>query len=210
MARTPKPSGKKLPDKGKAQGRAAVEHRPERKRFLIVCEGEQTEPNYFKAFRVNAVVEVVGAGMVTTSLVAEAERLANQADNNNRYDQVWVVFDKDSCSNQDFNRAIEDAHKLGFFVAYSNEAFELWYVLHFNYMDSALHRSQYIEILTQHLWRTYQKNDPLLYETLLARQETALRNAKKLLETYQPHNPATDNPCTTVHLLVDELNRHSR
>jgi len=25
-----------------------------RKRFLIVCEGKQTEPNYFRAFRANA------------------------------------------------------------------------------------------------------------------------------------------------------------
>lgn len=34
MARAPKPGGKNLPDKGKSQGRAAIESRATHKRFL--------------------------------------------------------------------------------------------------------------------------------------------------------------------------------
>jgi hypothetical protein len=33
----------------------------------------------------------------------------------------------------------------------------------------------------------------------------AIRNAANLLKSYDPHNPAKDNPCTTVHILVQEL-----
>ena len=41
--------------------------------FLIVCEGECTEPDYFKAFRMTtATIKVVGQAMNTTSLVAKA------------------------------------------------------------------------------------------------------------------------------------------
>lgn len=41
----------------------------------------------------------------------------------------WIVFDKDDY--QDFDEAIEFAGKNGFEVAYSNQAFELWFLLHF-------------------------------------------------------------------------------
>jgi len=41
--------------------------------FLIVCEGERTEPDYFKAFRMTtATVKAVGQAMNTISLVNKA------------------------------------------------------------------------------------------------------------------------------------------
>jgi hypothetical protein len=38
-------------------------------------------------------------------------------------------------------------------------------------------------------------------------QPIAIRNAQRLLAGYNPINPQKDNPLTTVHLLVNELNR---
>jgi hypothetical protein len=46
-----------------------------------------------------------------------------------------------------------------------------------------------------------------MYELLRPHQPIALRNAQKLLDEYQPANPAHDDPSTNVHLLVHELNR---
>ena len=44
-----------------------------KKSFLIVCEGENTEPEYFNAFRLtSATVKAVGKGLGTISLVKEA------------------------------------------------------------------------------------------------------------------------------------------
>lgn len=57
------------------------------------------------------------------------------------------------------------------------------------------------------LGHPYAKNSGALYDELLARQPEAIRNAERLLVQYQPPNPAADNPSTTVHLLVNELNR---
>ncbi len=82
MARRPKPSGRRLPDKGQPQKRRLVGIRDLRPRFLIVCEGEKTEPNYFKSFRVNAVVEVKGTGRSTLDLVEYTRRLRNEARKN--------------------------------------------------------------------------------------------------------------------------------
>jgi len=50
-----------------------------------------------------------------------------------------------------------------------------------------------------------------MYDRLLTRQPDAIRNAQTLLDSYGPaHNPEKDNPCTTVHLLVQELNQYAR
>ncbi len=44
-----------------------------RQRFLIVCEGEKTEPNYFNSFRVpGVVIDVRGIGENTVRLVERA------------------------------------------------------------------------------------------------------------------------------------------
>lgn len=187
---------------------------PERQRFLIICEGEKTEPLYFRAFHLPGLVEVeaIGTGMNTLSLIAEAIRLreANKRAVQEQgpayaYDQFWCVFDRDSFPGDAFNNAIHQAREAGFQVAYTNEAFELWYLLHFDYHDHADNRDNYQGRLTTKLGRPYRKSDATIYEILAPRQETALRNAARLRATYDPHNPQRDNPCTTVHELVSEL-----
>ena len=60
-----------------------------------------------------------------------------------------------------------------------------------------------------YLKREYKKNDPFIYQELLERQGDAIRNARRLLAEYNPPNPAQDNPSTTVHLLVEALNRYA-
>ncbi|MBD1807244.1 RloB domain-containing protein [Microcoleus sp. FACHB-SPT15] len=182
-----------------------VNTREVRQRFLIVCEGEKTEPNYFEGFRVSKVVEidVQGLGENPSKLVQSAKELKKQDD----YDQVWCVFDRDSWTVEDFNNAIKNATAQGFKVAYSNEAFELWYVLHFEFIDTGIPRKDYLRKLTSLLGRTYQKNSEAIYDELFEKQSIAIRNAENLLKQYDPHNPVRDNPSTTVHLLVLELNR---
>jgi len=45
---------------------------------------------------------------------------------------------------------------------------------------------------------------------LLKRQQTAITNARRLLALYDPWRPAEHDPSTTVHQLVEELNKHRR
>lgn len=92
-------------------------------------------------------------------------------------------------------------------MAYSNEAFELWYVLHFEYLNSGITRQQYITKLNRLLGRQYAKNDLEMYQLIFLLQKDAIRNADRLLQEYPTPNPACDNPSTTVHLLVQQLNR---
>ena len=68
-----------------------------KKSFLIVCEGINTEPEYFKAFRLtSARVKAIGEGLSTTRLVEEAIIIKEMEERKNHvFDQYWVVFDKD-------------------------------------------------------------------------------------------------------------------
>lgn len=201
--------------------------RPQRKRFLILCEGAKTEPNYFYGFRLRReIAEIEGVGRNTLSLVEEAIRKRDEfLAQGIEFDQTWCVFDRDSFGAQLFNEAIRRARAAGMHVAYSNEAFELWYLLHFDFHTSALSRAQYGGMLTQRLGSDYRKNREDIYQVLLPRQGDAIRNARRLLQEYHDPNgaeiesetgclkefrglnPEADNPSTTVHCLVEELNR---
>jgi len=177
--------------------------RKPKQRFLIVCEGEKTEPNYFRYFRVpKEVIDVKGVGENPSKLVNSAKEYAESED----YDQVWCVFDRDDWPKQDFNNAIRNAQDQGFKVAYSNEAFELWYVLHFEFLNTGIPRKDYMKKLDKHLGYKYQKNSESIYEELLDKQENAIKNAQRLINHYQPVNPVDDNPSTTVYKLVEALN----
>lgn len=180
-------------------------------KILIFCEGEKTEPNYFRSFKVlpSITVEIFGTGANTNSLVNEAIKKSQ----NDIYDEVWCVFDRDSFPKQNFNEAFHLAKNNNIKIAYSNESFELWYILHFEYFNSGNPRNEYIKKLNHYLSELtksknykYEKSSDSMYDLLLDKQSIAIRNAKKLLKSYEVENPEKNKPSTTVHLLVERLN----
>ena len=65
--------------------------------FLIVCEGERTEPNYFKALikdRYSDIREVTieGKGQGTVSLIKETIAIRDKS--NKEFDRVWLFLIK--------------------------------------------------------------------------------------------------------------------
>ena len=203
----------------KASRRRKENTREKRVRFLIVCEGTKTEPHYFEALintHSSAVREVMieGEGRATVALVDRAQEIKVELERKNAmtFDRVWVVFDKDDF--EDFNEAIEKARRLGFHSAWTNEAFELWYYLHFEYLDAGIGRSAYIAKL-EAAFRSrmgddkfkYDKGSPGIYMLLneYGSEEKAKRFAEKLRSLHKGTNYATHKPCTMVDKLVDEL-----
>lgn len=182
-----------------------------RRRVLIVCEDEKSSRDYFQSFDPSrSEVVAVGTGMNTLSLVEEAIALRNRAQRDDAsYASVWCVFDRDSFPVQSYQQAFERAHYEGLRVAWANEAFELWYLLHFNYLDSALSRDRYAEKLAPLLGIAYKKADASMYAHLETRQPMALRNAHRLERHWADlgvNNPERHNPSTGVHKLVEHLN----
>lgn len=122
------------------------------------------------------------------------------------FQQAWSVFDRDSFSIKRVQAALELARQARIRVAFTNEAFELWPLLHFSYCDAGLSRSQYADKLSRYLPTPYKKNDPALYTHLLPHLPAALKHADRLTAL----RPALANPSTTVHWLVRELLQRAR
>ena len=124
------------------------------------------------------------------------------------YDQCWVVFDKDDFSDGDFNAAIQMAQTNGFHVAYSNQAFEYWFLLHFNLYQGSIHRSRYGEMLSHLLGFKYGKtkgDSVRVFNVIYPKTRMAIDNAQKILESFDGSNPAKEESSTTVHQLVEQL-----
>jgi hypothetical protein len=199
--------------------------RAKRRFFLIVCEGEKTEPNYFESLKDNlprGVLDVcdfriVGTGHNTKSLVKKAKQLRTdiEKDTNRRIDKLWVVFDRDSFTPDSFNSAIQEClKKQDIGCAWTNEAFELWYLLHFNYYNTGISRGQYQKKIEESFQSkglrdyVYQKNSTEMYKILnqYGSLKDAVKNAKNLEKLYAGQSDfANQNPCTMVHKLVEEL-----
>lgn len=204
----------------KAAKKRKVATRDKIVRFLVVCEGERTEPNYFKGLvkdRYSEVrsEEIVGEGRSTCALVKKTGEIRQRLEHQRqlKFDRVWVVFDKDDFN--DFNEAIALAERKGYGAAWSNEAFELWYLLHFIYLDAAISRADYIAKLEAEIRRfegykdfKYRKNDEGIYALLqkIGNDELAKERAQKLRRFFEhTFDYKSHKPCTTVDLLVEEL-----
>lgn len=190
-------------------------------RILIVTEGEKTEPNYFRNFSIRHntmfVYEVTceGTGENTLKVVEKAIELRDSQ--MVPYDSVWAVFDKDSFPPQNFNAAISKAYVNGINVAWSNEAFELWYLYHFQHRVTAMNRDDYKAAISKAVNNTgrwkgkkaykYKKNDECNFEimTKYGDIEQAIRNAQHQHNSFTDSRYATHNPCTTVYKLVLQL-----
>ncbi len=176
-----------------------------KRRVLIVCEGARTEPDYFRSFKVFKNCNVVGSGSNTISVVKRALQLMSKE----KYAEAWCVFDRDSFPKANIKKALALATQNNIKVAFSNESFELWYVLHYEYLDTKITRRDYCSKLTRILKTEYQKNNPGMYRILQANQLQAIQNAKRLEKSVLlPGYCSVDAyPYTTVYKLVERLNK---
>lgn len=191
--------------------------------ILIVCEGTETEPKYFAAFRkfnrgtVVYNLEIEGRGENTIQVVDRAIELRDKNKGTEReYDRVWAVFDKDDFD-KNFNKAINKAESNNISCAWSNEAFELWYLYHFLNRITAMSRDEYKKSISKAVNRSplykskepyeYKKNDEQNYEIMnkYGSQKEAINNAMSQSLYYSDKCYAKHNPCTMVYKLVLQL-----
>jgi hypothetical protein len=133
-------------------------------------------------------------------------------------DQVWCIFDVDDFyknSKKELIKAIRNALKNNIKIAYLNECFELWILLHFLKPTSAISRGKNIEEKIQNEFKKHKlgkfKKNQKVFDILLQFQNAAVKNAKSILHKYNDINwdeklSEKGNPSTSVHFLVDEIN----
>jgi len=186
---------------------------------LIITEGKKTEPLYFEGLKkaVNQKyqgrIEIVGLGegANTLTILSAAEQM--QLRSGNMYRHIWIVYDKDDFPEDDFDNTFFRCQELSddsvtYHALWSNECIELWFLLHFEYMQSNLYRGQYIPKLTTYLNSRYQKNRTDMFELLYPYLDDAIRNAKRLLKCHDKIIPSQCTPGTAVYEIFEKLKEY--
>jgi hypothetical protein len=199
---------------GREYGRPTNTRQP-RRLILILCEGSETERNYFIALRqayqeplrvAGVQVKVIPGGEDCTdpgNLLASAKDESKKHDiDTNAGDRVWCVFDMEKRSYESLKTDITTAQNRGLYFAISNPAFEYWYLLHFVRTDRPFaDASELINELRKHLPH-YNKN-MAAFQCLGAQTSRALKNAEELHKQNGWSN--CPNPSTGVDALVREI-----
>ncbi len=195
-----------------------------RRYYLIVCEGTKTEPNYFEGLKKNLPpgvidtidLEVEGTGHNTLTVIDDAQKISERLErlSGRIFDEIWTVFDRDSFPEKNFNNAIFKGKEKGIYCAWTNEAFELWYLLHFQFFQHSMSRDDYKALIERELSRKmgrpfiYQKNSGEMFMLLQQHgdQEQAIKRAKQLETVFADRTDyANHNPCTKLHQLIEKL-----
>ena len=215
-----KPPKKSDLNKGWMKKRLDREIRIQPEYHLIVTEGTNTEPQYFQAikdivnqqYREKIQLDIYGEGDNTLSLFEKAKNRAGE--NPNGYKHVWVVYDTDDFTADHINRTAElcvqnTTDETQYHAVWSNQCIELWFLLHFSYFHSDIHRKEYWPKLTDWLQSLgkgeYSKGREDMYEILRPFMDQAIRYAKKLDETNACRPPANSAPGTKVYELIEKL-----
>jgi hypothetical protein len=105
--------------------------------FVVICEGERREPEYFSFFdrlssriKVKTVPSKKGKSAPNHLLSNAQEASSENALTNN--DQLWIVLDKDRWSRKSIESILQAGRSKAFWnIAISNPCFEVWLYFHF-------------------------------------------------------------------------------
>jgi len=198
----------------------------------IYCEGEKTEPNYFKGYIAQNVlpnprlrVEVIKTkknvpGQLVDQAVSDKKKFPLSI--------FWVVYDRESeqdCPADKVHKpAYDKAQKNDISVAISNVCFEVWLLLHFQ--ETAKPYNNYDDLRNNSVLRTeckkrglidYDKGDKAIFNVL---KENEIKQARIRAERMNQQTKANAepswtkpyqwNPYTNVHQLLDAIDEFAK
>lgn len=224
--------------------------------FIIYCEDEHHEPLYFKTFesvyddlKVSAIPNQRSKKLNLNATLSSCRDQGLIEFVNGAYrvipgttENIWCVYDRDQKAevwedneahdHLDFDTSIIVAEQAGIKVAWSNDVFELWLLLHFEDVPTGapLHRNYIYDRLT-YIFKNVVPRNPDLdaitahglfnYKENMKRRERfitqvlpllpgaladATRRAVQLENAFGNHIPYHEkNPFTMVHHLVRQL-----
>lgn len=184
----------------------------ERARFVILCEGELTEPLYLKAFaalqevRRIATLDVHGMGYEPRRLVEEARAMKhNERRQRAGATEYWCVFDVEAPRRHArLDEAVRMARDNGINVAISNPCFELWLVLHYTDHERWIDNDDCRSLRRQHDGSKGKGLDGAAY---MPRRHEAIERAKRLVTSHDSakrHLPH-DNPSSDMYRLLEAI-----
>ncbi len=183
-------------------------HKSPQKVIVIVCEGEETEPNYFRALRQkfrlpNLSIQVIpgkGAPITVVNCAIDEKKKLDEPT-----DEIWCVIDTENpINNPSLTAAIEKAGKNKINLAISNPSFEYWYFIHFENSSRPFANGQEMKKALKVHIPDYDESMvvfPLLDDLTQTAIDCALRLRERSLEGWD----IFPNPSTGVDKLVKEI-----
>lgn len=204
-------------------------------KLIIACEDSVSAPTYFQEIienlKLNKKITQSSIVIVPHNKHTDPMGVLNNLKNYNKdgikysdFDEKWIVIDRDinykggGHSPENFNNVFINTKKSKINIAYANDSFELWYLLHFTYRNTPIMRDEiikevikYLKRENKHIFRDLsednfktEKYQKLIFQILEELQSKAIENAKRLLENYNYlYNPEKENPSTNIHKLIE-------
>lgn len=185
----------------------------EAKLFIIFCEGQNTEPMYFRYFQNishNINLEIIehedgkndplGLFETACKLLIKSEENPNPKYEVSPVDEIWFVIDTDKWNEQGdkINQLKEKLQKhLTWKIAQSNPCFEVW--LHYHHFEE---KPEFENISKCKSWKAHlnEKISGFSCDSHPILIETAIKNSK---QNYNTNNNQPDICCTEVFNLAE-------
>ena len=187
--------------------------RDTRKLILIICEGKETEINYFKSFKernsgVN-IVPIFGNCTDALNIVRFAKKQMKEYQLDlKKGDLIWCAFDVDDKKEHQIKDAISSANSDNIKIALSNPCIELWFLLHYKKIISSIDRKDVVYELKKFI-KHYDKNTQV-FDILKDKLDVAMKNAEHLNSLYEKNKTELysrgSNPSSQVFKLVYDIN----
>lgn len=188
--------------------------KPELGYYLIITDTKETEKNYFDGIK-SKIPPALRDRLVLKTIKTETKNLVDEALNqismHPQYCEPWIIFDRDQVPN--FDEIIKTAGQNKVNVGWSNPCIEIWFHAYWGnmpyYCESPNCCSGFDTLFTKKAGFPYDKNDPHIYSNLTkyGDENKAIVYAKRRHSEYATTDkPSEMNPCTTVYLLIEEIN----
>ena len=198
--------------------------RDERKRillksgaYLIVTDAEKTEKNYFEGIKASIPNNLKNDLQIkiysNKALSKIIDFAAEQRNKDERFRDIWLVFDRDEVKN--FDKLIEEAKEAKMNIGWSNPCFEIWLMSYFQ-IPKNIDVSQkcceiFEKIFKENTSKKYKKSEVKIYNILCENgdEDKAIQRAREKYHQIRKEysQPSKMIGCTTVYKLVEELKK---
>ena len=185
--------------------------------YLIVTDAEKTEKYYFEGIK-NRIPDSLKNDLQikiysNKALSKIIDFAAEQRNKDERFRDIWLVFDRDEVKN--FDRLIEKAKESKMNVGWSNPCFEIWLMSYFqnpkNINDSQKCCETFEKIFKENTDKNYEKSEEKIYNILCKKgdENKAIQRAREKYHQVRKEysQPSKMIGCTTVYKLVEELKK---
>ena len=185
--------------------------------YLIVTDTEKTEKYYFEGIKniipgnlKNDLQIKIYSNKALSKIIDFA---AEQRNKDERFRDIWLVFDRDEIKN--FDKLIEEAKENKMNVGWSNPCFEIWLMSYFqnpkNINDSQKCCETFEKIFKENTSKKYKKSEEKIYNILCENgdENKAIQRAREKYHQVRKEysQPSKMIGCTTVYKLVEELKK---